>query len=253
VAAESNGVAMENDHLPAYCRACEEGSWSIHVWKKGTPGAGGVIRFKCRSWRHAGECAQWKGAQDFCRVKEAMFQHDNWVALTLTYPQAVWRNKTELYRAGLRHWSKLRKRFTRKWGKFLYVQTWERHKKGGAHVHVAISSKAFADACRGDGWREVRKEWLIPNAVDCGFGKILYVTLAYNRRGLAGYMGKLSRELTGAFDKGQVPWDAPSHFRRLRASVRLLPPPFKNPEWTGRMIFACPELAESITGQKEFK
>lgn len=53
---------------------------------------------------------------------------------------------------------------------------------------------------------------------------------------LAGYLTKLSRELTGAGFKDQVPVNAPPHFRRLRASRKLLPKPFHRKGWTGILV-----------------
>ena len=50
---------------------------------------------------------------------------------------------------------------------------------------------------------------------------------------MAGYLTKLARELTGAGVKSQVPVNAPRHFRRIRASAKLLPPRKKNPDITG--------------------
>lgn len=53
---------------------------------------------------------------------------------------------------------------------------------------------------------------------------------------MAGYLVKLARELTGSARKDQVPVDAPSHFRRLRASRGLLPAAFTGSgEYTGEM------------------
>jgi len=46
--------------------------------------------------------------------------------------------------------------------------------------------------------------------------------------GMAGYLTKLSRELVDANGKGQIPYDAPPHFRRLRASRGVLPKPHKS-------------------------
>jgi hypothetical protein len=62
---------------------------------------------------------------------------------------------------------------------------------------------------------------------------------------MAGYLVKLARELTGAAVKDQVPVNAPSHFRRLRASQGLLPPPYKNPEITGALHLEPLEAVEA--------
>jgi hypothetical protein len=53
---------------------------------------------------------------------------------------------------------------------------------------------------------------------------------------MAGYLVKLTRELTGAGPKNQIPVNAPRHFRRLRASKGLLPPRKKNDHVTGALV-----------------
>lgn len=145
-------------------------------------------------------------------------------------------------------WASFRKRLVRAWGKTAYVQTWERHQKGGAHVNVIVGNAEIHKRCRDGGWREFRKRWAIPNAVECGFGPVLWVEPVRSVSEMAGYLVKLARELTGADLKNQIPTDAPAHFRRIRASRGLLPKPIKSGLYTGRMIF-CPEHeASKIAG-----
>jgi hypothetical protein len=68
------------------------------------------------------------------------------------------------------------------------------------------------------------------------FGKISYCEAMKDGTRMAGYLTKLAKELTGAGVKHQVPVNAPRHFRRIRASIGLLPPRYKDPEITGRLI-----------------
>jgi len=196
------------------------------------------VPFRCRSWRHAGACREWKGAQDFVRVAEAMETREHWNFLVLTFSQREWSHEWRQAREGVLCWSKLRKRIVREYGPFVYVQTWERHKRRGFHCNVAISSPTIYDITRRlkkiTSWR-----WLIRASVACGFGwRCSAEPLRKDRQGLAGYLTKLSRELTGAGPKNQVPIQAPPHFRGLRASRGFLPPPYKS-DYTGHLV-RCP-------------
>lgn len=233
--------------MPRYCSACERGDWSLFVWKKGTNYDGAMaVRYSCRSWRHPGDCARWKGAQDFRRIEHAVKSFENWVYIVLTYDQSLYRDPTEQYVHGVQHWSILRKRLTRKFGPIRYIQTWERHKKGGSHVNVVISNRNLWDACSGDGWRKVRREVIRPAAVASGFGPVCWVEQIRTKKGMAGYLAKLSRELTGGSVKDQIPWDAPPHFRRIRASQGTLPPPIHSEEYTGKMMWMPEPFAQEF-------
>src|SRR5207248_2094607 len=123
-------------------------------------------------------------------------------------------------------------------GPFAYVQTWEQHRTGAPHVNVLIGNEALSMAALDD-WKAVRRHWLKPNAVGCGFGPVLWVEPMRSAGAMAGYLVKLARELTGAEHKGQTPVDAPRNFRRLRASHGLLPPPYKDESLTG-ILHKCP-------------
>lgn len=122
-----------------------------------------------------------------------------------------------------------------KWGPIEYIQTWERHRSGWPHVNVLVSNGPLAKACAGWGWVDVRRDWLIHEAVASGFGKVVYIKPMEDRLKMAGYLTKLAQELTGAGFKNQVPRNAPHHFRRLRASRGLLPKPYKDPDLTGAL------------------
>jgi hypothetical protein len=164
-----------------------------------------------------------------------MAKRDDWVSLVLTYDPHGWKTAWDMYRAGGLLWDKLRKRIGREFGKYDYVQTWEAHKSGLPHVNVAIGNRPFFyEAYRNN--VEFVSGWLRPHVLASGFGKQLHVTVIYDLEGMAAYLSKISRELVGAQNKDQVPYNAPRHFRRLRTSVGLLPPPYKNPLITGRLV-----------------
>jgi len=132
-------------------------------------------------------------------------------------------------------WDKFRKRLVRLYGPIEYVQTLERHKKGGCHVNVVVGSADLAQVVEND-WRLWRRSVLVPMATDCGFGPVCWVERCDEASGrLAGYITKLASELTGAEGKSQIPEDAPPHFRRLRASRGLLPP-VPVSELTGQLV-----------------
>lgn len=218
-----------------YVHACERCLWHLRVWHPSAPMDVKRVPFRCRSWRHPGECCLWKGAQDWTRVKEAISTRSDWTYIVLTYSQSDWQNWKDQYVASCQIFSALWKRLTRKFGRSQYIQTWERHQRGGLHCNVLIGNSTIFQSVRDD-YTHFKRRWLRPNAVACGFGKINYATTF--RKGtadsLAGYLTKLARELVGAGTKGQIPFDAPPHFRRLRASRGLLPPILKS-EMTGTL------------------
>lgn len=221
-----------------YVEACADQSWHLEIWKRSNPGRHLFIPYTCRSWRCRGRCQLWKGAQDFVRVSEGMAKRDDWVSVVFSYDQKCWVNSWKMYRGGLHLWDRFRKRFRREWGKFDYVQTWEAHKSGKPHVNVAVGNRAFWLACMDD-WKAVRRTWVRPHAMSSGFGPVVWVKTIYDRDGMAGYLTKLARELTGSAVKDQTPYNAPPHFRRLRASHGLLPKPFKDPDIEG-VLHKCP-------------
>lgn len=215
-----------------YIEACRRGAWSLLLWHREDPKQERCVRFRCRSWRHEGECSEWRGAQDFERVSAATSSRKDWVYVVLTYASKQWRDLMALYRATVVHWSALRKRLARRFGVVAYVQTWEAHRSGYPHVNLLIGNPVFfADAVAD--WRFLRRAWLEPNAVACGFGQRTWLEPMRSAAAMAGYLTKLSRELVGHGRKNQSPLMAPKNFRRLRASRGVLPPPYKDPDWTG--------------------
>jgi hypothetical protein len=226
--------------------ACESEAWTIASWKIKKPGRVHLRPFKCNSWRHEGECREKAGARDFVRCKEAMESKDSWVYAVLTFDPSEWKGEYQAYRGGGKLWNRLRTILCRKYGKLDYIQTWEATKKGWPHVNIVINNEQILKECEGDGWKKFRQD-LKRMAVRAGFGKVLWVEPVRDPVEMAGYITKLSRELTGASRKDQVPVNAPRHFRRLRASRGLLPAKLSHAGvWTGQMIQRNVEEIRSI-------
>lgn len=218
--------------------ACEAQSWHLHTWD---PADGhdhncNRVAFTCKSWRHEGPCRAARGALDWWRVSQGLEKREDWVYCVLTFRQGKTdAERFRTYKLAYVCWDKLRKRLVRSYGKVAYVQTVERHRKGGCHLNVVIGNAAIACEVERD-WRKWRREVLIPSAVDCGFGPVAWVERCDKASGrLAGYITKLANELTGALSKDQVPDDAPPHFRRIRASRGLLPPAPES-DLTGELV-----------------
>jgi hypothetical protein len=220
-----------------YIDACACEAWHLQVWPVLDPENTTAIPFRCRSWRHEGHCRRWKGAQDFARIKEGMGTLNHWCHLCLTYDPKRWKIPKQLYKLAIGHWSILRKRLTREFKELKYIQTWEQQASGYPHVHIAISSVEIYKKCNFDDiWNF--QTLIKDHAVSSGFGKIGTLQVLNSKIAMAGYLVKLAKELVGGGPKDyQIPINAPAHFRRLRASVRLLPPPIKNPDITGTLRF----------------
>jgi len=173
---------------------------------------------------------------DWYRVREGLTNRSDWVYVVLTFKQgSTEQERFETYFLAGVCWDKVRKRLTRRYGRMEYVQTLERHKKGGCHLNVVIGNAAIGKAVD-DNWRKWRREVMAPTAVACGFGPVVWVERCDEQSGrLAGYLTKLASELTGAMGKSQVPDDAPPHFRRIRASRGLLPPEPES-DLTGKLV-----------------
>jgi hypothetical protein len=215
---------------------CENHEAALVVWPSDQPSERVHIPFRCRSWRHTGECQRWQGAQDFVRCRDAILSRGpQWVYVVLTLAHRAFRDEWAAYRSGVHLWGDLCQRLTRRYGRIEYIQTWEKHVRSDfPHVNLVIHNERIWRLCEGEGWRSWRRDLKV-QAVAVGFGVIVYAEplRAGGSLTLAGYLTKLSRELTGASIKNQVPVNAPRHFRRIRASRGLLPARFKKDGWTG--------------------
>lgn len=223
--------------------ACKQGAWSIAMLNTRTEKIT-VRPFKCHSWRHEGACRDWKGAQDFVRIKEALNGAPGGLTyMVLTFARKDspgddvkhWESRQKAYRGLYACWDKLRKRFSREWGKFRYISLVEQHADGWPHLNVIVENDAFRLSCEGDGSKLVEEEWLKRHAKECGFGYVMHLKPVWSADVLAGYFVKLCSGKIGAeiAKTTQAPIAAPAGFRRLRASHGFLPKPFKNPDVTG--------------------
>jgi hypothetical protein len=222
---------------PQYIKACEKGKWTLSLTKKIT-GEQFYYPYKCRSWRHTGECCRYRCSQDYVRIKNAVNKlGEKWVYLVFTFDRSD--SLLKSYKKIVACWDKLRKRLTRKWGKFQYIALIEQHKDRYPHVNVLIQNDALYDACKGFGYREVRAVWFDEHVEASGFGKVYWVEEMKASETIAKYFTKLVEQMSGEFAKvSQIPRSAPLHFRRLRASKGLLEKIFKSEEFTGELIFA---------------
>lgn len=227
--------------------ACEEGSWSIVTWKKDGGEEPAVMPFRCRSWRHEGDCRRECGACDFVRIREGLERFEAWTYCVFTYPHKEWPDVTKLFRFGLVSWARLRKRFIRQFGNIKYIQTWEKHKSGYPHVNVVISNAIFQKTAAKERNYNFPK-FLSPMVEECGFGWKCYAEPIKSAERMAGYITKLGLELTGATVKNQVPVNAPRHFRRIRASRGVLPKRYKNDEVTGMIVRVPADIAAQQLG-----
>lgn len=232
-----------------YVTACQNQAWHLQTWPKIAPDETKAFPFRCRSWRCQGECRQWRGAQDFARIKVALESHSPWMHVVLTYQDSNYPNIKELFRLGLRQWAALRKRTQRRFGDYFYIQTWETTRRGVPHCHMSVANLRMWRECGPDPVNNFHR-LMRAAAVDVGFGPIGWVEPIRDTAAMAGYLTKLARELTGQGKDYQIPVKAPRHFRRLRASRRLLPKPFKNEEMTG-CIWFCNIEGEIVANQTE--
>lgn len=229
-----------------YISACEHGEWHLRLSEIKSDGEimeEKPYRWKCKSWRHSGECRMARGAEDYQRISQALIVRDDWAFVTLTFAKRDWPNLLTQYECSCSMWSAFRCRINRLWGKCPYIQTWERHQSGGLHVHANIASKGLCRECylcrdclNSPHWH---CDAIQRHATDVGFGPIHWAEPLGTGTGerMAGYLVKVATELVGAGTKSQIPFDAPRHFRRIRASQGVLPPKIKG-DWLGRMVFA---------------
>lgn len=221
---------------PRYIRACENEEWTLNLINKKT-GESTFHCYKCKSWRHVGECSRYKGAQDYRRIKGAIEKlGDNWIYLVLTFDRS--KSLKQSYRDIVKCWDKFRKRLERKYGKFKYITLIEQHKDGYPHVNVLIHNEILFKKYTDFGFNALRKEWFDFNVKDSGFGWKYWIENMRSKDAISGYFVKLVGQMAGEFAKpSQIPREAPKNFRRLRASRGLLEKVFKNEDFTGELLF----------------
>jgi hypothetical protein len=133
----------------------------------------------------------------------------------------------------------------RRYGRFDYVCTIERHKSGYPHLNVLVFSQGLFGECLGDGWKMWRSErgWGGQNVPECGFGFRLWAEPVRDYDAMCGYLVKICRETAKV---EQLPVNAPKHFRRIRASRGLLPPVYKSLDVTGGLVKQPVDVAEQL-------
>lgn len=183
---------------------------------------------------------------DFARIMGALETYTCWTFLVLTYPQKQWPDVRELFREGVRHWSRLRKKIEYYYPGMKYIQTWEIHKSGWPHVQVLIQHKGLYDSTKKHRMKVKRK--LDAWAQQAGFGYLRWIRCVYSKAGIADYFSKVAMELNTVGKHDQLPINAPKHFRRIRASEGLLPKRIKDDKVTGKLLEMPVDVAAQVLG-----
>ncbi len=251
--------------LPKYIRACQQGRFHLRVWPKVNRGAYTRIAWRCRSWRHRGGCAKARAREDFERIWYAVsgYRPQDVVFCVFTLKPGDWESTWQAYEKLRDRWRSLAKALRREFGDLAYVSTVEAHRNGMPHLNVIVASPEMAKELRFRGWWV--KRWLKQHARLCGFGWRCSAEAAKSLNKVAGYVVKLAdtvgelpagvqldavgTSVAGEVSKlSQVPVTAPKGFRRLRSSPRFLPPPPKNPDWSGELVPS--PLPEKLTAHQ---
>lgn len=231
-----------SEEAPVSVVACHNQAWTIRLWKKEDVTDQVHVPFTCRSWRHAGPCREFKGCQDFARIKEGLEKFDGWVYLTLTYAHRR-KNVSAVYKKIADQCENLRvaiaRKFCRPGEKLKYIALIEQHKDGYPHINLLVHSEDFVAAANKD-YKAVRRV-LGKHVRGTGFGKF-WLEPMRNSEAMAGYFSKLCGEVAKT---SQAPMAAPKNFRRLRSSHDLLPPTRKSGEYTGELVQSEVEQASA--------
>jgi hypothetical protein len=234
---DPNLYPVDDDGQPIrYVWACEDCEWDIELWRRSAPDNHRRMPFRCKSWRHGGQCRMMRAQQDFARILAGLDKFDYWLHAGFTFYQPPGVEATRLYRNAGQCWSLLRKRITYDFGQIKYVQVWEAHQSGMPHVHLAISSVRLYESAI-DSPEANFQRLLMLQAHECGFGRIGWISRIDSKDRMSEYLSKLAKELTGSAAKTQVPINAPRGFRRLRSSRYLLPPVIHDPDVSGFLHF----------------
>lgn len=254
----SSARPLDREKLPKYVRGCNNqgGKWTLTLWKPEELRSHGrakatVLPYFCKSWRCPGPCRRYKASQMFARIKSAVEGHEpaEVAYMVLTVDRKDYFGDTHAYVQLYRAWTVLRKRLIRMLGPFDYVITVERHVDGWPHLNIMLVGEPWR-ACQGDGWRKLRHQ-IKRHVMESGFGLRIWLEGARSAEALSGYFVKMARNLDDhpddeldstikeAVKESQLPVNAPPHFRRLRSSVRFLPPPHPSQvDWTGVLFNA---------------
>ena len=232
------------DDAPRYVRACAAGSYSLLLRDPRT-GRVRVAPYRCRSWRHAGDCARARAARDYRRILDALTARrpQDLVFLVITLPRPrTGGDPVEAYHHLQRAWPRFRKRLARRWGLRGYVATLEVTKAGWPHLNIIADCPGLARRCyvrRRHGLALARgdKEVLEAELVAAGFGPVSFCERPLRRARLAGYVTKLAkavpvhaygRTVAEATKQSQLPLCLPRGTRRLRQSRGFLARPHRS-------------------------
>lgn len=255
------GQQLQLPRIPKWMEACQKKSYHLKLLHKAT-GQQKLVCWKCRSWRHQGECARQVARKDFARISEAFGREKPeslvYLVLTLDTGKDESRGLTAItaYRTLVRRWQSLRQWLQRNFGKVGYVATVEQHKSAWPHLNVVVSCEDFAKAIRDEDKKNgIAPGWLKGAAVRAGFGYRAWAEAPRDQRELAGYLVKLAHResLTGEVVKTtQLPIFSPPGTRRLRSSRGFLPPSTTSTgEWTGELMKYSLELAQNLEAERE--
>jgi hypothetical protein len=201
--------------IPRSVCACHVGAWHLRLIHKGT-GEVKCVEFRCGSWRHAGDCAKARAADDARRIREGVEKYGRPMAyLVLTFdPKRFVTGARDAYRVLVRCWAKLYKRLVRRWGRAPYCLLVEEHRNQWPHVNALLGGHVGTEVAAGR-WREVRRE-MRPMIEESGFGQVIWVDAKAASPALPQYIAKYCTKVD------QAPVHAPRKFRRLRASRGFL-------------------------------
>lgn len=239
-------------YVPKSCVACAHKDWSLVVWNKLSPEKRRFFCFKCRNWRHAGECSKFVTQRDYARLREALKRYHlaDLCFLVLTYdPKRAPESLEAQYRELQPRWQALERLLKRGWagfpgiGKFEYATYVEGHRDGRPHINVIIVSRELATYLRENPPTESdlnplsnhkgnrAPKWFRDMAAHAGFGPLCSLRHARTKDSVASYVTKFDTKaiahptLEGEVAKlSQLPIMAPQGFRRTRSSYRFLPP-----------------------------
>lgn len=230
-------------------KACYHQSWTLKLWKKDDVTQEINVPFTCRTWRHAGACRRYKGAQDFVRIKNALEKQPGWVYIVLTWPDRTG-NVHEIYKKigkcfqNLRQW--IKRNYSSDGAPLKYIFLGEQHRDGWPHVNVLIHLPEFQAAAE-ENWKRLRSK-VRAHAMATGWGKVFWLEPVRSNEMIAGYFVKLCQEVSKTL---QAPMAAPKKFRRLRASRGTLEPISKSEDYTGELIQLEKDIAEGKISPKQ--
>ena len=268
--------------VPKHVQHCSRGgsrAWWLYTWKRDAPGKVQRAPYCCNSWRHDGPCARHEASVTFARIRDACAPLDpeGFVFLVLTLDRdgrttgKPWSDAQEAYRELSTMSRKFMKRVNRECERegweapgSRWVAVVEAHRSGMPHVNYMVYAPELARALARSRDRKLaggatQREsvlldgGLLAHAVACGWGYQSTAEQCRSRDALIGYVTKLTKAdnvhgTAGELAKlTQLPHNAPSRFRRLRAGKGFLPPRRVNADVTGTLVRRRREYDGTLT------